>query len=239
MYGYEEATSGFLTTGMFWILFLISVGITLIAQILVKSRYNKYKKIANNVGMTGEQVARTILDNNGLQNVQVLMIDKELGDNYNPSNKTVNLSPEVYGGSSIASLAVASHECGHAIQDKENYSFMRLRMKLIPALNAASTLSYISILVGLFAGYMLMLEIAIAVQFITLLFELVTLPVEFNASSRALSQLKAFNLFTNNEVSGATSMLKACALTYVGALLTTLVQVLRLLLILQGNRRRR
>ena len=171
--------------------------------------------------------------------MQILRVEKELGDNYNPTNKTVNLSPEIYSGSSVASLAVAAHECGHAIQDKENYSFMRLRMRMIPVLNTASTLSYISIFVGLFAGYAMMLEIAIVVQFVTLLFELVTLPVEFDASSRALKQLKSFNLFFKDEVGGATSMLKACALTYVGALLTTLVQVLRLVLMLQRNRSRR
>ena len=236
---YETTTSTLLGSGTFLILFLVSFGITLIAQLLVKSRYNKYKQIANKVGMTGEQVARNILNNNGLQNVQILQIDRELGDNYNPSNKTVNLSPAIFNGSSIASLAVAAHECGHAIQDKENYSFMRLRMKLIPVLNAASTLSYFSILIGFLAGYAMMLEIAIVVQFITLLFELVTLPVEFNASDRALKQLKSFNLFSNDEVGGATSMLKACALTYVGALLTTLLQVLRLVLMLQSGRSRR
>ena len=195
----EEATSaGLLGSGMIWILFFISIGITLIAQLLVKSRYNKYKQISNNVGMTGEQVARSILDSNGLHNVQILQVDRELGDNYNPSNKTVNLSPAIYSGSSVASLAVAAH-----------------------------------------AGYAMMLEIAIVVQFVTLLFELVTLPVEFDASARALKQLKNFNLFSTDEVGGATSMLKACALTYVGALLTTLVQVLRLILMLQSSRRRR
>ncbi len=226
-------------SGLLWILFFISVGITLLAQLLVKSRYNKYKQIENNVGMTGEEVARRILDNNGLQNVQICRIDKELGDNYNPTNKTVNLSPDVCSRCSVASLAVAAHECGHAIQDKENYSFMRIRMKMIPLLNAASTLSYISIAVGFFAGFAMMIEIAIVVQFVTLMFELVTLPVEFNASSRALKQLREFNLFSNDEVGGATSMLKACALTYVGALATTLLQLLRLLLILQNNRGRR
>ena len=203
-----------LNSGMLWILFFISVGITLLAQLLVKTRYNKYKQIENKIGMSGEEVARRILDNNGLQNVQICRIDKELGDNYNPTNKTVN-------------------------QDKENYSFMRVRMKMIPLLNAASTLSYISIVIGLIAGYGMMLEIAIIVQIITMLFELVTLPVEFNASNRALKQLREFNLFSNDEVGGATSMLKACALTYVGALATTLVQVLRLVLMLQNSRGRR
>ncbi|MBQ9267854.1 MAG: zinc metallopeptidase [Clostridia bacterium] len=224
---------------MFWILFFVSIGITLVAQLLVKSRYNKYKQVANHAGMTGAEVARRILDNNGLQNIDIYRIEKELGDNYNPTKKSVNLSPEIFEGSSVASLAVAAHECGHAIQDKEGYSFMRLRMKMIPLLNAASTLSYISIFVGLLASYTMMLEIGIIVQFVTLLFELVTLPVEFDASSRALKQLREFNLFTNDEVGGATSMLKACALTYVGALLTTLVQLLRLILILQNNRSRR
>lgn len=228
-----------LSSEMFWLLFIISLFITLIAQLLVKSRYNKYKQIPNNIGMTGQAVARNILDRNGLSHVQINMVKNELGDNYNPSNKTVNLSPEVFGGSSIASLAIAAHECGHAIQDKENYSFMRIRMGLIPVLNAASTLSYISILVGLFAGFTGYLRIGIIVQFVTLLFELVTLPVEFNASARALKQLEEFNLFSKDEVGGSKSMLTAAALTYVGALLTTLVQLLRLILILQNNSRDR
>lgn len=227
------------TPEMFWGLFFISIIITFVAQMLVKSRYNKYKQIPNNKGMTGQAVARNILDQNGLYNVQITMVNRELGDNYNPTNKTVNLSPEVFGGSSIASLAIAAHECGHAIQDKEKYGFMRLRLGLVPVLNAASTLSYISIFAGLLLGYGTVIYIGIAVQFISLLFELVTLPVEFDASARALKQLSNFNMFTGDEVSGAKSMLKAAALTYVGALLTTLVQLLRLLLIVQNSRGRR
>ena len=228
-----------LDENMLIILFIVSFLITLVAQLLVKSRYKKYKQIPNSIGMTGQAVARNILDRNGITNVEICMTNKELGDNYNPSNKTVNLSPEVFGGSSIASLAIAAHECGHAIQDKENYSFMRLRMGLIPVLNAASTLSYISIIAGLFFGWIGYLKIGIIVQSVALLFELVTLPVEFNASARALKQLNELNLFSSDEVSGSKSMLTAAALTYVGALLTTMIQLLRLIFMLQNSRGRR
>lgn len=227
------------STGFLNMLFGISFLITMGAQLLVKSRYNKYKKVPNNIGMTGQAVARNILDRNGITNVEIYMTNKELGDNYNPTNKTVNLSPEVFEGSSIASLAIAAHECGHAIQDKENYSFMRIRMGLIPVFNAASTLSYISIIVGYIFDLISYFKIGIIVQTITLLFELVTLPVEFNASARALKQLKELNLFSRDEVSGSKSMLTAAALTYVGALLTTMIQLLRLILMLQNSRGRR
>ncbi len=218
------------------LIFFISILITAIAQVLVSSRYNKYKKVPNEIGMTGENVARNILDGNGLQDVAVVPVKGNLTDNYNPRTRTVNLSEEVFYGTTVASMAVAAHECGHAIQHKEGYSFMKLRSALVPVLNAASTLAYISIIFGFLFGYFGMLEIGIVVQAITLLFELVTLPVEFNASSRALVQLEGFNMFSSSEVDGSKKMLSAAAMTYVAALLTTLLNLLRLLLI--ANRRR-
>ena len=220
----------------YYLIFLISILITAIAQALVNSRYRKYKKVPNAIGMTGENVARNILDGHGLQDVAVVPVKGNLTDHYNPSTRTVNLSEEIFYGTTVASMAVAAHECGHAIQHKEGYSFMKLRSALVPVVNAASTLAYISIFFGFLFGYFGMLEIGIVVQAITLLFELVTLPVEFNASSRALVQLEGFNMFSSSEVDGSKKMLSAAAMTYVAALLTTLLNLLRLLLI--ANRRR-
>lgn len=215
----------------YYLIFFVSIIITLIAQGLVNSRYNKYKKVPNNIGMTGENVARNILDANGLQDVAVVPVAGNLSDNYNPSSRTVNLSEDIFYGSTVASMAIAAHECGHAIQHKEGYSFMKLRSALVPVVNAASSLAYFSIIIGFIFGYMGMLEIGIIVQFITLLFELVTLPVEFNASSRALKQLDGFNMFVAEEVKGSKKMLTAAALTYVAALVTTLLNLLRLVLL--------
>lgn len=221
---------------MYYLILIVSIAITGIAQALVSSRYNKYKKIQNNIGMTGENVARNILDGNGLHDVQVVPVEGNLSDNYNPKTRTVNLSKDIFYGTTIASMAVAAHECGHAIQHKEQYGFLRLRSALVPVVNAASTLSYFSIFIGFLFGYIGMLEIGIVVQGIALLFELVTLPVEFNASSRALAQLDGFNLFSQDEVKGSKKMLSAAAMTYVAALITTVLNLLRLVLIL--NRRR-
>ncbi len=213
------------------LIFVVSIIITLVAQGLVSSRYNKYKKVPNAIGMTGENVARNILDANGLYDVAVVPVAGNLSDNYNPSNRTVNLSEEIFYGSTVASMAIAAHECGHAIQHKEGYAFMKVRSALVPVVNAASSLAYFSIIIGFIFGYMGMLEIGIIVQFLTLLFELVTLPVEFNASSRALKQLDGFNIFAVDEVSGSKKMLTAAALTYVAALVTTLLNLLRLILL--------
>ena len=220
----------------YYLIFFISIAITGIAQALVSSRYSKYKKVQNEIGMTGENVARNILDQNGLNDVAVVPVKGNLSDNYNPKTRTVNLSEDIFYGSTVASMAVAAHECGHAIQHKEGYSFMKLRSTLVPVVNAVSSLAYFSIFAGFIFGYMGYLEIGVIVQFATLIFELVTLPVEFNASSRALVQLEQFNLFSTNEVSGSKKMLSAAAMTYVAALITTLLNLLRLLLIL--NRRR-
>lgn len=220
----------------YYLIFILSIVITAIAQAMVSSRYNKYKKVPNEIGMTGENVARNILDGNGLNDVAVVPVKGNLSDNYNPKTRTVNLSEDIFYGTTVASMAVAAHECGHAIQHKEGYSFLKIRSALVPVVNAASTLSYISIFAGFIFGYLGMLEIGIIVQFITLLFELVTLPVEFNASSRALVQLEGFNMFSQNEVSGSKKMLSAAAMTYVAALLTTVLNLLRLLMLL--NRRR-
>ena len=179
--------------------------------------------------MTGQAVARNILDQNGLYNVQITMINRELGDNYNPTNKTVNLSPEVFGGSSIASLAIAAHECGHAIQDKEGYTFFKLRSFLAPVVSFISRTAYIIMILGLFLEYINMIYAAIIMVGAGVLFQLVTLPVEIDASKRAHKELDEMNLASDRDLDGVKNMLTAAALTYVAGALSEILQLIRLL----------
>lgn len=222
----------------YYLLLIISLAVTIIAQILVKSRYNKYRKISNKYGISGMEVARRILDTNGMQNVEVICTQGTLTDNYNPTNKTVNLSEDIYNGLSIAAIAVAAHECGHAIQHNTGYTFLKLRTSLVPILNITSKLSYITILLGYILGALKLFEIGIILESVAVLFHVVTLPVEFDASRRGLIQLKNFNIFENDEISGGRKMLTAAALTYVGAALSGIVSLLRLILMMNNSRRR-
>jgi len=227
-----------MTEGQYYLLFFVSLAVTLIAQLLVKSRYNKYKKVANKVGVNGENIARRILDENGMPDVKVIPIKGTLTDNYNPTNKTVSLSEENFYGNTIAGIAVAAHECGHAIQHHTNYPFLRLRTSIIPVLNITSKLSYVLILAGYILGALRLFEIGIILEAVAVVFHLVTLPVEFNASKRGLKQLKNFGMFDNTEMAGCTKMLTAAALTYVGAALSSIVSLLRLILMFNNSRRR-
>lgn len=204
--------------------------ITTIAQIGVSSSYRKYKKILNNKDKTGYDVARTILDKNGLENILILETKGNLTDHYDPSKKVVKLSTDIYHGSSIASAAVAAHECGHAIQDKDGYSPMRIRSKLVPFVNICTRIGYFAIAIGVFFSYTIV-EVGIILLATMLLFQLVTLPVEFNASSRALKQLEKLNILEKNEKKSAKKMLSAAAFTYVASLISTLLEVLRYVLI--------
>ncbi len=226
-----------MSEGQYYILLFASLAVTLIAQILVKSRYNKYKQVNSNTGLNGENIARRILDENGMQDVKVIPIEGTLTDNYNPSSKTVSLSKENFYGTSIAGIAVAAHECGHAIQHHTNYPFIRLRSGLVPILNITSKLSYVIILLGYALGALQLFEIGIILEAVAVLFQLVTLPVEFNASRRGMEQLKKFG-FSSSELSDSRKMLTAAALTYVGAALSAVVSLLRLILMLNNSRRR-
>ena len=214
---------------MEWILLLISLAITIIAQAYISHAYNKTSKILNKCEMKGSEVARKILDANGLFDVRIHEIGGELTDHYDPRNKTVNLSLDIFHDKTIAAASVAAHECGHAIQDKNGYLFLRIRRAIIPIVNLASKLGYISILIGVFAGLLNFIWLGIILELVILFFQLVTLPVEFNASKRALRQLEELNILEKKEKKHATSMLRAAALTYVASVLTSLVQIVRLL----------
>jgi len=220
-----------------YVLVLIGAGITLLAQIFVNSSYNKYKQRGNNRGINGREVARKILDANGLSEVEVVEVAGTLTDHYDPSKKTVNLSTDIYKDSSIASIAVAAHECGHAIQDKVGYTFLRIRHKLVPTVNLCSKIGYLVIAISFLFGAYEFAMIGLILLGAILFFQLVTLPVEFNASKRAMEQLKVLNLADDIGQNGVKSMLSAAAMTYVASLASTLLQLLRIFIIIMSKRR--
>ena len=216
-----------------WTLIILIPGVILAlwAQSRVSHNFKKYSKEFSSRGYTGADVARILLDYNGLKNVPVKQVRGNLTDHYDPRNKSLSLSESVYSSNSIAAIAVAAHECGHAIQDKENYSPMRVRGALVPVANIGNYASWILLLLGIILGLADLAMIGILLFGAVVLFQLVTLPVEFNASSRALAALEGGGFLTNEEMPGAKKVLKAAALTYVAALVTAILSMLRLILI--------
>lgn len=213
------------------LLVIVSVIITISAQVYVNSSYNKYKRIENSKKLSGFDVAKKILEENGLSNIYVTEVKGNLTDHYDPNRKVVRLSTEVFHGTTIASASVAAHEVGHAIQDKEGYSFMRFRSMMFPLVRISSYGGYLSIVLGIIFGIMDLIWFGIALEVIILIFQLVTLPVEFNASYRAKEELKKYDLLDKYEVEGSAKMLKAAAYTYVASVLTTVLQLLRLIVL--------
>ncbi|WP_050636702.1 zinc metallopeptidase [Candidatus Stoquefichus sp. SB1] len=218
------------------ILVIIAALLAMWAQFKVQSTYSRYKKIPNSRGMTGAQLAREILDSEGLHDIQIFEVNGQLSDHYNPGKKTINLSKDIYQGTSIASLAVAAHECGHAIQYKEKYIPISLRNAILPIANIGQYLGWIAIFIGLIFSRTNVAWFGFFAMCGILAFQVVTLPVEFNASSRALAILKTRYL-NEDEYSGARSMLSAAAMTYVAAMISTLMSMLRIFLIILGNSR--
>lgn len=219
-----------------YLLLIIGFLITLIAQIKVTSSYSKYKQIENKKRISGFEVARKILDSFGLEDIHVVEVNGNLTDHYDPSNKVVRLSTDVFHGESIASLAVAAHECGHALQDKDNYNYMIIRSKLVPVVNFVTKMGYFVTIIGIIAGLFDIIVCGIVVLGVTLLFQLVTLPVEFNASKRAKGIIDNLNFADKEEQNGVSKMLSAAAFTYVASVLNTIFQILRLLIISNNNR---
>ena len=220
-----------------YIFVIIGAIIVTLAQAGVMGSYKKYKEIDSRTRLKGKDVARKILDANGLEKVKVQEVNGELSDHYNPSDKTVNLSSDIYNGNSIASIAVAAHECGHAIQDKNGYFFLKFRHGLVPFANLCSQLGYIVIMIGIGAGIFNLSLVGILLLSVILLFHLVTLPVEFNASSRAKKQLKILNITNNGSDKGISRMLYAAGMTYVASLANNFLQIFRLILIALSKRR--
>ena len=219
-----------------YLLVIIGSLIMIYGQIKVNSAYKRYERIPNSRGITGAMVAREILDRNGLSDIQIHVVNGKLSDHYNPRNKTINLSREIHDGTSIAALAVASHECGHAIQHLVGYKPLVFRNAILPLCNVGQYLGWIAVFIGLIMGNTSVAWIGVFLMGGILLFQIVTLPVEFDASSRALRILKA-NYLTTDEYSGAKSMLSAAAFTYVAAMLSTVLSLLRIVLIVIGNDR--
>lgn len=231
-----------------YILVIIAFLISLWAQIKVKSAYAKYSKVPTRVGMTGAGAADTVLRSGGVTDVGIVGISGELTDNYNPRTNVISLSKGVIDKTSVAAVGVAAHEAGHALQYAEGYAPIKFRMAIIPVCNIASQLAWPLFALGLVfntaadacggIGYWLM-QIGIYAFSFAVLFQLVTLPVEVNASRRALTALRASGSFTDEELSGAKKVLTAAAMTYLAALAGSLLQLLRLILIASSRNNRR
>lgn len=213
-----------------YMLYFLGILITVGAQIYIKVSYNKYKKESTKNNMTGFEVARKILDANGLKDVHVVETPGNLTDHYDPQRKVVRLSKEIFNGQTIASNSVAAHEVGHAIQDKEGYTYMKIRSALVPFVNFCSKVGYLVLVIGFIASALDIVYVGITLLATTLVFQLVTLPVEFNASKRAGIQLEKEGILNQEEQEGSKTMLTAAALTYVASLVTTLLEILRLFL---------
>lgn len=205
------------------------------AQFKVSSTFNKYSTVRSINGYTGAQVARILLNDAGLQEVEIQQVPGRLSDHYDPRAKVLRLSSDVYGSTSVASIGVAAHEVGHAIQDKESYSALVFRNAIVPVVNFSSSLSWILFFIGILLSYSTLVTIGIILFSVVVLFQLVTLPVEFNASSRALKLLEARGILYDKEVEGARKVLIAAALTYVAATLMAVLQLVRLIAISNRN----
>lgn len=219
---------------MYILYFILIALIPIWAQFRVKRTYDKFSDVPYSTGMTGAEVARRILDENGLYHVKVLETEGFLSDHYNPITKTVHLSPNNYWGNSIAGASVAAHEVGHAIQDKVGYSFLRFRHALVPIANFSSSLSWIFIFIGMLTTMTKLFLLGIILMSAGVLFQVITLPVEFNASSRALKQLVSIGIIRNDEKREARKVLGAAAMTYVAAAAVAILELIRLILVFFG-----
>ncbi len=229
-----------------YILVLIGALLCIWASSRVNSTYRKYAKVRSYSGLTGAEAARRILQMSGIYDVQVQHVSGELTDHYDPTRKVLNLSDSVYGSSSVAAIGVAAHECGHALQHRDGYLPLKIRSALVPAANIGSRLGLPIVILGLILGfgfelpggaYFSLAQIGVWIFALAVLFQIVTLPVEFNASGRALNMLGSYGLMNQGEVKDCKRVLSAAALTYVAAAASSILQLLRLVL-LTGNRRR-
>ncbi|HHW68990.1 MAG TPA: zinc metallopeptidase [Tenericutes bacterium] len=224
LYGYENVFT--------ILLMFLAIIIVTYAQAKVTGSYRKYKNIKNTKNISGFEVARKILDANGLSDIHIVETRGELTDHYDPSRKVIRLSKDIFHGTSIAAASVAAHEVGHAIQDKDNYGYMKIRAKLVPVVNLITYIGYIVIFISALFGSGLVggVEIGIGIILATLIFQIVTLPVEFDASKRAKQELIKLDILADGEVVGVKGMLDAAALTYVASVVSTLLSLLRLVI---------
>ena len=217
---------------------IVAFLIVTLAQVILRVVYARYKKKDSNQGITGEQVAKKILQANDINDVKVVSISGELTDNFNNSNRTVSLSEDIYSGTSIASLSVAAHECGHVIQYKVGYKPIKLRNKMVNIVNFGNTIGYLIMGIGLLSSITELFVIGIVLLSLAVVFQFVTLPCEFNASKRANKELLKLGLIDSSESSGVKSMLKAAAFTYVAGLFNSLLQLLRLVFMFNNRRKK-
>lgn len=217
-----------------YLLVLIGAIICMIASARVKTTYRRYSRVRSGTGMTGAQAAERMLHAAGIYDVTIRHVSGSLTDHYDPRNRTLNLSDDVYGSPSVAAIGVAAHECGHAIQHQQNYFPLNLRSAIVPVANIGSTLSWPLILIGLLFGgksSSLFIQLGIIMFSFAVLFQLVTLPVEFNASRRAMNAMERLGILSNEELPMTGKVLRAAALTYVASAAAAILQLLRLILL--------
>ena len=223
-----------------YLLVLIGAVLCIFAQMRVSSAYKKYARIRSRSGLTGAGAAQRILQLSGIHDVRIEHVRGELTDHYDPAHKVLRLSDSVYGSASLAAVGVAAHECGHAVQHHKGYAPLKIRTALVPAANIGSRAGIPLIFLGVLLGMnQLFIQIGIWVFALAVLFQLVTLPVEFNASGRALAMLGDYGMLERDETNGCRSVLNAAALTYVAAAASAILQLLRLVLLFGGSDRRR
>lgn len=221
-----------------WILLLPAIILSIWASARVNSTFRKYSQVYNRFGLTGADAARRILDMNGLYNVRIERVSGDLTDHYDPRTNVVRLSDATYSSQSVGAIGVAAHEVGHAVQHATGYAPIKVRNTIVPVVNVCSMLSMPIVLLGVILSYnQTMVDIGIILFSATVLFQLITLPVEFNASSRALNTLESQNMLAADELQGARKVLNAAAMTYVAAALSSLMSLLRLILIFGGRNR--
>ena len=238
MYGYGPY--GFYY-GLDWTYILVLIGavLSLIASARVNSTFNKYQRVRSASGMTGAEAAERILHQNGIYDVAVEHVRGNLTDHYDPKNKVLRLSDATYSSNSVAAVGVAAHECGHALQHNAGYLPLRIRSAIVPAANIGSKLGIPIILLGvLLSGNYFLIQLGIWVFSLAVLFQIVTLPVEFNASNRAMAMMERYGILSGEELRSTRKVLSAAAMTYVAAAASSILQLLRLVILFGGGRRR-
>lgn len=225
-----------------YILVIIGLAISGLASAYVNSTFNRYSEVHSHMGFSASEITRDILNNANLENVQVESIRGNLTDHYDPKNKVLRLSDSTNNSTSVAAIGVAAHEAGHALQDRDNYAFLRLRSALVPVTNIGQTAAFPILLIGLLFGPGtgdLLINLGLILFAFTFLFQVITLPVEFNASNRALAIFESEQILVGEELDGARKVLRAAALTYVAAAIAAFLNVFRLVLLFGGGNRRR
>lgn len=217
------------------LLIILIISLPLISQLYITVTYKKTSNIEFRSDTTGYDVARNILDKNGLNNILVVETNGTLTDHYDPTRKVIKLSKDIYHGNSVASASVAAHEVGHAIQDKEGYTFLKIRHAIFPVVSFLDRISYIVIFLGFLLEYMNLVYFGIFAVGAGVLFQIITLPVEINASKRAIKELKSLNITTDRTENLSKNMLTAAALTYVASTLAEILQLIRLIGIIKDN----